>query len=84
VKHGGKTTQKPVAVSAAYNPSTQSINMNVRGKVPFTKGGQLIVNASPSSGIIGTSGVALDGNNTGMPGDNATFTVLAKELGIIR
>ncbi len=54
------------------------------GKAPFTKGGQIIVNASEPNGITDASGTALDGNDEGKPGDNAILSVLPKGQGVER
>ncbi len=82
VKHGRKTSAKAVAFHALYNASTQSVSLIVAGEVPFTLGGQIVVNAAPPAGITDTSGTALDGDNAGIPGDNAVLAVLKKDRGI--
>ena len=46
VKHGRKTSAKPVDSRLVYNSSTQSVSLIVAGKAPFTLGGQIVVNAS--------------------------------------
>lgn len=82
VKHGRKTSVKPVGIQAVYNSSTRSVSLILVGKVPFTNGGQIIVNASAPNGITDTSGTRLDGNNEGVPGDNAVLSVLPKGQGV--
>jgi hypothetical protein len=83
VKHGHKTSIKPVPLTAVYNPAAKSVSLILVGKPKFTIGGQIVVNAAPSSGITDSSGIALDGNNEGVPGDNAVLTVLRKGKGLV-
>ena len=78
VKHGKKTILKPVSVRVVYSASSDSVSLTLAGKVAFTLGGQIVVNASASSGVTDLAGTALDGNNEGVPGDNAVLTVAAK------
>jgi hypothetical protein len=82
VKHGHKTSAKPVAIQVVYGPAANSVSLLVHGKAPFTQGGKIVVNASPLNGILAASGAALDGNDEGIPGDNAVLTVLPKDRGI--
>jgi hypothetical protein len=83
VKHGHKTSVKPVAIRAAFNSAANSVGLFVIGSAPFTYGGQIVVNASASSGIIDTSGTAVDGNDEGVPGDNAVLVILKKDKGVV-
>ena len=83
MKHGHKTTMKPVRLTAVYNPSADSVSLTILGKAPFTLGGQIVVNASPATGITDTSGIALDGSNDGTPGGNAVLSVLKKDKGVV-
>jgi subtilase family serine protease len=84
VKHGHKISMKPVRLRAVYSPSANAVSLTVIGSAPFTSGGQIIVSASASSGITDASGTALDGNNEGVPGDNAVLSVLPKDRGVVR
>jgi hypothetical protein len=54
------------------------------GKAPFTKGGQLIVNAASPGGITDTSGIPLDGDDEGAPGNNGALVILPKVRGVVR
>ncbi len=58
VKHGKKTILKPVSVRVVYSASSDSVSLTLAGKVAFTLGGQIVVNASASSGITDLSGTA--------------------------
>ncbi len=84
LKHRKKQIAHAVAIRALYDEATDSVSLMFVGQAPFKQGGQLVVNASPSTGIAGASGTALDGNNEGLPGDNGMFVVLPKARGIIR
>lgn len=50
---------KPVALTAAYNPSNDSVTLSIQGKPTFTNGGQIKVNYSPPSGVSSAGGVPL-------------------------
>jgi hypothetical protein len=84
VKHGRKTSVKAVGIRAIYDGTTRSVSLTLVGKAPFSDGGQIIVNASQPGGITDTSGTALDGNDEGVPGDNAVLIVLPKARGVDR
>ncbi|MFI5456107.1 MAG: Calx-beta domain-containing protein [Isosphaerales bacterium] len=75
VKKKTITVLQPVKFTAAYNPSTNSVNLTIIGKQKFAKGGQIRVNASPSSGVSSAGSVLLDANDT-------SFTTLANAKGI--
>ena len=50
--------RKPVILTAAvYNPSTNSVTLNIQGNAKFTKGGRVPVNYSPPSGVSSETGV---------------------------
>jgi Bacterial Ig domain len=70
--HGRKISSKPVLLLASYNASNYTLSLSILGKAPFTKGGELILNAS---GITDTSGDSMIGNTV--------FTILAHARGII-
>jgi hypothetical protein len=84
VKHGRKSSVKAVGIQAIYEGTTRSVSLMLVGKAPFTDGGQIIVNASGPGGITDTSGTALDGNDEGVPGDDAVLIVLPKGRGVDR
>ncbi len=84
VKHGKKTSVTPVSVRVIYNAASQSVSLTLAGKPAFTLGGQIVVNASGSSRITDVSGTALDGNDEGVPGDNAVLTVAPKGKRVTR
>ena len=75
VKKKTITVLHPVNFTAAYNQSTNSVTLTVKGKPTFAKGGQIKVIASPPNGVSSTAGVLLDANDT-------VFTILAKAKGI--
>jgi hypothetical protein len=65
----------PVAVTAVYNPSNDSVTLSIKGKPTFANGGQIKVIYSPPNGVCSASGVPFDAS------DNE-FTILAKATGI--
>jgi hypothetical protein len=69
------TVLQPVNLTAAYNPSTNSVTLTITGKPKFAKGGQIKVMASPPNGVRSEAGVLLDAKDT-------VFTILAKARGI--
>ncbi|MFI5456840.1 MAG: hypothetical protein ACHRXM_15455 [Isosphaerales bacterium] len=75
VKKKRMTVLRPVNFSAAYNQSTNSVTLTIKGKQPFAKGGQIKVIASPPNGVSSQAGVLLDTSDT-------VFTILAKAKAI--
>ncbi len=75
VKKKSTTVLQPVNFTAAYNPSTNSVTLTIKGKQPFAKGGQIKVIATPPNGVTSAAGGLLDANDT-------VFTILAKGKGI--
>jgi len=70
-----KRLKRKVKVTAAYNQSTNSVTLMVKGKTTFAKGGQITVLTSPPNGVSSTAGVLLDSSDT-------VFTILPKAKGI--
>ena len=70
-----KRVMKKVKFVAAYNQSTNSVTLTLRGKPTFPKGGQITVIASAPKGVRSTAGVLLDSSDT-------VFTIQAKAKGI--
>ena len=75
VKKKRTTVLQPVNFTAAYNASTNSVTLTIKGKQPFAKGGQIKVIATPPNGVTSEAGGLLDANDT-------VFTILAKVKGI--
>ena len=84
VKHGHQTVASPLKIRVEYTPGSDDVSLLFSGSAPLTKGGQLTVIAIPPTGITSAAGVALDGGNQGVPGNNAIFTILPKARGIVR
>jgi hypothetical protein len=72
-----------VRLRVSYNDSAKTVTLMVTGKPKFTYGGQLAVNAAAPSGIIGASGIYLDGKVNGQSGDNAVFAILPGGRGLV-
>ncbi len=85
-KKGVVTVLHPVAVgSATYSSANDSVTVTTSArKSTFAKGGQIKVIAAPPNGVTDRPGVALDGNNKGVAGDNGVFTILASAGGVTR
>jgi hypothetical protein len=77
-------TTQPVSVQAVYNAQTDTVSLLLTGRPQFTYGGQIVVNASPPSGITDSSGNYLDGNDEGIQGDDGMFIILPKARRITR
>jgi virginiamycin B lyase len=75
---------RQVRFHAAYNALGNSVSLMVAGKPRFARGGELVVKASPTSGISSTSGTFLDGTDAGTAGTDGVFTILASGRGIVR
>ena len=76
VKKKTVTVHTPVILtSAVYNPSTNSVTLNIQGNPKFATGGEITVNGSPPSGVSSEGGVHLDASDI-------EFTILAKATGI--
>ena len=67
---------KPVNFTAAYDQSTNSVMLTVKGRPKFTKGGEIKVIASPPNGVSSEAGVPLDNGV-------AVFAILKKARGIV-
>ncbi len=65
----------PVAFSVNYVAQTNSVQILLRGRPPFPKGGQITLVAAPPTGIESAAAVFLDGNNEGVAGDNGVFQI---------
>ena len=77
-KHVKKKTlaaQKSVQFTSAYNSSTDTVMLTIKGKPNFAKGGEILVTASPPGGVGSVSGLPLDARDT-------TLTILPKAKGI--
>lgn len=59
-------------VSAVYNDAAQSVTLTFAQPLVWNATYRLIINANPSNGVVGVSGVALDGAGTGVAGSNFT------------
>ncbi len=84
LRHGRKVIARPVAFGAAYDASARSVTLTLAGRPKFTKGGRLVVVAAPPGGIASAAGVALDGGNQGVPGNDGTFVIAPKGAAISR
>ena len=60
-----------------YDLLTNSVSVLLSNKQKFAKGGRITVIATPPGGVSSAAGVALDGNDEGVAGDNGVFTILA-------
>ena len=75
VKEARITVLRPVNITSAYNQSSDSVTLTVKGKPKFATGGQIKIIASSPNGVSSEAGVPLDAND-------AVFTILAKAKGI--
>ena len=58
------TVLKPVLFRAAYNTSTDTVTLTVKGKPNFAKGGQIVITASAPSGVASAVGELLETSDT--------------------
>jgi len=75
VKKKRMTVLQPVNFTAAYNQSSNSVTLTVKGKPTFATGGQIKVFAALPNGVSSEAGVLLDSSDT-------VFTILAKAKGV--
>ena len=75
VKKQRITVLEPVKFTAAYDPSSDSVTLRIKGKPTFAKGGQIKIIASAPNGVSSEAGVLLDTSDT-------VFRILAKARGI--
>jgi hypothetical protein len=68
----------PIAVSATYSSSKDSVTLTMGSKQKFKKGGQLVITASSPGGVESSAGAFLDG------GTNAVFLILPGGIGFSR
>jgi hypothetical protein len=71
VKRKTVTVLKPIAFTSAYNSSTNTVTLTIKGKQKFAHGGQISVIASPPDGVASAAGVLLNASDT-------MFTILPK------
>jgi hypothetical protein len=74
----------PVPFHVQYDATSDSVSLLLSGKQAFARGGRITVIAAPPNGISSSTGVLLDGGDTGQAGDNGVFTILPKARGITR
>ena len=77
-QHGGKrhaNAGRPVVVQSSYDASRNVVTLMIVGKQGFAKGGRIIVNAAPPSGVSSMTGVFLASNDT-------AFTILTRAKAI--
>src|SRR5262249_53086583 len=84
VKRHRTTVGQPIPVRVTYDDSAHSVSLFLTGRPRFARGGQIVVNDSPPTGLTGVAGDYLDGSGTGVPGSNGTFTILPKGRGLVR
>jgi streptogramin lyase len=60
----GKTTLTPVTFSESYNSSKNTVTLTVKGKNPFTSGGQINILVPSKSGVSSQAGVLLNSKYT--------------------
>jgi hypothetical protein len=76
VKKKTVTIHTPVALTgAAYNPSTNSVTLNIPGNPKFAKGGAITVIYAPPNGVSSVAGVFLEASD-------AQFTISPKATSI--
>jgi hypothetical protein len=74
VRRGRKRLAQPVRFTARYDPTANAVSLLVAGRPSFAKGGQIVINAAPPSGITDTSGDYLAGSTI--------FIILPKARGM--
>ncbi len=74
----------PVPIRVVYDAVDHSVSLLLSRTQAFAQGGQITVIATPPDGVSGASGVLLDGNDEGQPGDDGTFTILPRGRGVDR
>jgi virginiamycin B lyase len=85
MKRGRENATRAIRLRGAfYQASNNSVSVLFAGTPRFAQGGQLVVNGSGAAGIMGATGVHLDGSDTGRPGTNGTFKILADMRSITR
>jgi hypothetical protein len=84
IPSGGQDVVESLGIDVAYQPSTKRATLLLSGGSDFTQGGEIVVNAAPSSGLTGTSRVYLDRHKKGgVPGGDGLFTILRKTRRIL-
>jgi hypothetical protein len=69
------TVHTPVALTAAYDPTTNSVHLTIQGKPKFANGGQITIINAPPSGVSSATGDFLAAIDT-------VFTILPNARGI--
>jgi hypothetical protein len=81
-KHGHKTVSRPVAFRAVYDASSDSVQLLLKGRAKFAKGGQIVVNPTSPGAMADTSGGSLTSEDGNTPMATTTFTVLPGARGV--
>jgi hypothetical protein len=82
--HSRAKIAQQVHFLASYDALANSVSLMLGGRPRFAKGGQLVVKATPTSGIFSTFGAYLDGSDDGTAGNNGVFVILTDGRAIIR
>ncbi len=83
-RRGRQLVARPVGVRASYDAAAHAVTLTLAGRPVFARGGELVVVAVPPGGLADAAGTLLDGGNTGIPGDDATFVLSRKGSTITR
>ena len=75
IKHGRKMVNQRVKFSVRYTHGSDVVDLVIAGTPAFTKGGRIVVIATPPGGIADTSGSPLAGNTT--------LVILPKARGLV-
>jgi hypothetical protein len=72
---------RPVGIgSAVYDSATQAVTLFPRQRINLHRSSQLLVVGTGPTGVISSTGIALDGANTGQPGSDFSTLLTRKNL----
>ena len=84
VRLGHRLIEKPVRFRVDYNASADSVTLRLTGRPKFAREGELVVHAQPPGGLTDIAGEALDGGNSGIPGEDGVFIIAPRPLRLSR
>jgi hypothetical protein len=72
---------RPVGIgSAAYDPAVQTVTLFPRQRINLHHPAQLLVIGTGPTGVASSTGIPLDGANTGRPGSDFSTLLTRKDL----
>jgi hypothetical protein len=83
VKHGHKMVSRSVPFRPVYDPTTDSVQLDLAGRQKFRRGGRIQVNPPSPGAIADAASTRLEGAAGGSPVATATIVILRRARGLV-